>query len=244
MSTPPRVTPDQLLAACSAIVQRHLRAGDEEISSAGSDPSDLLLYLRMHGGRVPEGVRVDDLFDAVVLHLHLWWKHQERERWLILSAEKLQVHHGQIAAAFGMGSGQGFRDRRDRLNELLSETGSGRPDEQAARAARADASRPGSLGEGRWLAAAKPTIMGMARAALTFWLDVDEEAAEELLELRRDVKAEQCTVQTFTFLQGAVRALSACQAPKVLARAAQVQALVGGLERLEQDRARAVGSPA
>ena len=244
MSTPPRVSSKQAAAAADAIVERHLRAGDDTIGAAGVDPSDLLFYLRANPNRVAEGVRADDLYDAATLHVWLWWQHQDRERWLFTAAQRLQLHHGDFGATFGIRSPQGVRDRRDRLESLLSETGTGRPSEQDARSARAAAGGGEPSGDEQWLAAARDEVLRLGRDALTFWLDVDEDTAEEMVEMKRDVESGTCTAQTVAWLRDAVWALSACALPKVQARAGEIGGLLARLGGLLEGRERANGTAA
>jgi hypothetical protein len=97
-----------------------------------SDPAEILSYLRKHAKDWPQGIRVDDLNDAVVLHQWLWWEHAARELWLFDQAATLNAERRSFATLFGIASGAGFNNRRDRLRSLLAEHGTGRPDEKAA----------------------------------------------------------------------------------------------------------------
>ena len=239
MATPPRVTSLQAKEAAQRIHDRHRRIDDPYREELGGEPAEVLSYLRKRGADMPNGIRIDDIFDAAVLHIYLWWQAAERERWLLDTAERLGVAHGEYGKVFGMRSRQGFRDRADRLHALLDATGSGRPDEKSRRADRTAVGRRGD--EAMWLDTSRAEILSLARDVVAFYPIVDDETAEDLLEVRRDLQDGRYGTQTFVLLSEAVRALRACPVEEV---AAQAGPLNDRLIRLQEQRAAVVDASA
>lgn len=231
MATPPRVTSLQAEVAIQNILERHRRVDARYREELGTEPAEVLSYLRKRGADMPDGIRVDDIFDAAVLHIYLWWQAADRERWLLDTADRLGVAHGEYGRVFGMKSRQGFRDRADRLHALLDATGSGRPDEKSRRADRtADGEH---VEEAMWLDTSRAEILGLARDVVAFYPVVDDETAEDLLEVRRDLQDGRYGVQTFALLSQAVTALRDCPVDEV---AAQAGLLSERLARLQKQR--------
>ncbi|WP_412741268.1 hypothetical protein [Krasilnikovia sp. MM14-A1259] len=212
---------------------------DPHRGELGSEPAEVLSYLRKHGSGLPEGVRVDDLFDAAVLHVYLWWQAADRERWLLNAADRLGVAHRDFGAMFGMRSRQGFRDRADRLHALLADAGSGRPDEKLARADRA-AGRGEGDAEAEWLAAARDDVLQLAGDVVAFYDVVDDETADELSEVRRDLREDRYGKDTFVLLGYAVDALAECRVDGI---AEQARPLQQRLASLRQQRTAALERP-
>jgi hypothetical protein len=237
MTTPPRVTPERATEAVLAIHERHRQIGDPHREEIGYEPADVLDYLRKRGPGLPEGVRVDDLFDAALLHVHLWWRAAERERWLLDTADRLGIARGRFGAIFGMRSRQGFRDRADRLHALLDVTGAGRPDERVGRADRA-AAGTSPVGEAAWFTSVREDVLKLAREVDAFYMLVDDETAEDLLEVRRDLGDGICGPGMFAMLAQAVAALVECPVGDVARQAGPLRAR---LARLQHEREVATG---
>lgn len=209
----------------------------------GSDPSDVLSYLQKRWPDLSLGLRSDNLDDLGVLLVWDWWVHSRRERWGFHQVVKLGGDRVSFAGHFGVRSRQGFKDRLDRLDELHKETGSRRPDEQAARAdRRAAAAAP--VGDEQWLASAREDILQLGRDALEYWLDVDEETANSLVEVRRDVQGGGCTIETLGWLHDAIWDMTVSAVEKVAAAAEQLLERLEALEAGRKQAQAAVGSPA
>lgn len=237
MSTPPRVTAEQMAEAISRIHERHLRIDDPYREELTYEPGQVLLYLRKRGPGQPDGVRADDHFDALMLHVWLWWQHQNREEWLLDTAYALQLRLADVGEVFGIGA-QGVRDRRDRAHALLDEGGPGRPDEKVARADRAAGAGP-VVGEVAWLAAARVDVLSLAGDVLEWYPRVSEDTGQEMVDLRRDVRSGAYGPATWRALVDAVWALSVEEQAAGAQEAAEP--LLARLEVLDRARAAAVG---
>lgn len=190
MATPPKIDDDVVEAKVSAIVKRHTDRGDEMADQMGVDPSDVLLYLQRHVGRFSPGLRADDMSDVKCLLLWDWWEHRRRQRFWLRQLEPAGMTKKEFGAAFGI-SGQGVTDWLNRLDALLDETGVGRPDEKVTRADRRaameDVNRPATP-EQRWLDEHLHDYLEVARALVGLYMLVDEQTAEQIIEVRRDLK--------------------------------------------------------
>lgn len=230
MATPPFVGDQDAMAAIERIHRRHDRVDDKHREELTFDPADVLRYLRKYGSGMPDGVRADDLYDAVVLHVWLWWWHQLRELWLFDTAERLGLSFKDFGEGFGLRRAQSFRDRSDRLHALFDPGGPGRPDEQAVRADRG----AGDSGLQVWLAAARGEIEAVAWRVVREWYPrVSEETAREMVDLRRDLRSGAFGPATWAALQDAVQALGGDGDPEARAAAA---GLAQELARLEGRR--------
>ena len=69
MATPPHVNSLQAKEAVRRIHDRHRRVDDPYREELGEDPAEVLSYLRKRGADMPNGIRVDDIFDAAVLYI-------------------------------------------------------------------------------------------------------------------------------------------------------------------------------
>jgi hypothetical protein len=267
MTTPPKVDPMTVDAKVAAIFKRHADRDDPHLDEMGHTPRDVLTYLRRRYPDFTPGLRADDLNDVAVLLLGKWWDdHREALFWL-RQVVSLGANRREFAAVFGITSSQGFKDWLDRLEALLDPTGPGRPDEQAMRADRRsaaqEANRP-ATGEQRWVADNMSRYAELAQAAVGLYMDVDEDTAEQLSEVRRDVKDGAYTDGDPLVVLGlAVEALEECEVvvrrrhledgeqhtPEELARYAAAEAdvrsriedVVGRWATLQQQRREAAG---
>jgi hypothetical protein len=235
MATPPRLEPGAAAIAVRSIYQRHRDRGDQYLGEMGSTPADVRFYLRRNAGRLPDGLLADDLPDVAVLLLDQWWHGREEERFWTDVVIRLGADRAEFArAAAGITSRQGFRDWSDRLHELLDETGSGRPDEQAARARRAEAAAAAAGGDEGWLRANLRRYVSLAYRVARLYPRVGEEAADDVLEVVRDVRRPE------TFGAAAVVALGwaveALQEDGGEELADEVEGIVQAWNQLEQSR--------
>lgn len=120
MSIPPRPTRQDYETALHHIHERRRRAGDDHPLALSEDPREVLAYLRQRGHR---GLRRDhtgdDITDALVLRLWLWWEGEETELWLLQAAEALGRKRMTIAAVLGLHHGQSLIDRIKRTLRLV-----------------------------------------------------------------------------------------------------------------------------
>jgi hypothetical protein len=152
MTTPPRITTNELVETIQHIRRRHVAANDPTWGLITTDPRDVLDYLAdyAHNPANPEGVRSADAVDRITLTVWLWWDDRRRERDALRDALHL-LHASQVGAALGMTTRQGARDRLDRLDALLRYD---RPDEKLTRDARREAASLARHGDARaaWIA--------------------------------------------------------------------------------------------
>lgn len=190
MTTPPKVDDDVVAAAIMSVLKRHTDHDDDRLEQVGQDPHDVLVYLRKRFPHLPQGLRCDDMDDVFTLLLFDWWEQRRIQRYFLRQVVTLKLRREPLAAVFGM-SVQGFKDWLNRLDSLLDELGTGRPDEKAARArgrtAIEDANLPASS-EQAWLDAHMRDYEQVARDLVGLWMVVDEETADQIVEVRRDVQ--------------------------------------------------------
>lgn len=191
--------------------------GDAHLDQIGEGASDMLSYLRKHAPRFPDGIRCDDLPDVAVL---LVWQDQaaaDRECFWFDQVVSLKAHRASFAAPFGIASPAGFNNRRSRLHERLDATGSGRPDEKAETRRRAALAQPA----GEWVDRARERVMDVARELVErFYMLVDEETAEEIIEVRRELRAGAYGEGAVGLVDAAVQALAVCEVDGVAEQAA------------------------
>jgi hypothetical protein len=205
MTTPPRVTADQTADALAAIHDRHAAVDDRHAEELTGEPAEVLAYLRKHGPTMPDGIQVDDLDDAVTLHLWEGWQAGRRERWLFDRAVTLHVDRRKFAGRFGVTSLPGFQNRRDRLHALHDDTGPGRPDEKAVVADRVAAREPDA---GGWYAVNRDRMREIADAVLVLGPRVDDDTYDQLIEVRREVKRDVWDEMSIVWLSATSDALA------------------------------------
>jgi hypothetical protein len=108
-------------AALSRIERRHLRANDPRWSEAGTEPRDVLDYLRVRRGQLPSLVTDDDAYDELVLSAWVFWDERRRERELLHHVLRRGLSLSQVGRYLGIASRQGMRDYLDRLDALLDD---------------------------------------------------------------------------------------------------------------------------
>lgn len=189
MTTPPRVTAEQVQTAMVSIINRHTQHDDAHLEELEVSPAGVLDYLRRRAASFPTGLRLDDLDDVAVLMATQWWMERDRERWWFQQVVRLGGDRMAFAAAFGIGSRQGFRDRLDRLAALFG--AAGRRDEQFSRELRAEARRVDEdrLVETMWLVGARTRVDGLWSRVLQVEPLADDETASAVRDVQRAVAA-------------------------------------------------------
>ncbi|GGM22254.1 hypothetical protein ACFFX1_11250 [Dactylosporangium sucinum] len=221
MATPPRIDDDRAVLALQAIAERRAAIDDPHREQLGDDPTvvdvlHVLSYLRKYSGAgTPEQVRRADVTDALRLRVWLWWYGASLERWLLERAEQLGMNRRELGRLLGIRTGQGLVDRRDRLQALLGQHG--RPDEKVARAERAAgrATMPLPQRQQLWLDRHRAAVRAVAAALVEYRDLADDEAAEWLVEVARDLREQVCTPAAYTQIFYAVDAMATV--PAVLA---------------------------
>lgn len=133
MTTPPRVTDEQVAAAIARIIRRHRGTDHPGQHLLSTDPREVLLYLRRCGaGRLLGDDESHDVEDGLTLRLALWWEGELAEYRLLTAAEKIGLNRRRVGRVLGVTTGQGLLDRLHRKVGLFGPAG--RPNEKAARA--------------------------------------------------------------------------------------------------------------
>ena len=179
MAIRPKVHRSELGVAIVRIARRREKVDDRHREklpdSPGSDPREVLDYLRRYSGpEIPRWVLQADVCDALTLNNWLWWEDRRRELHFLKAGRDRGLFLSQLGAQVGVGK-QGVLDRIDRLEALLRYD---RPDEKIARAARrAERERRERLPvEEAWLAARRDDL----RAVMTGLVDhADRYSVEE-----------------------------------------------------------------
>lgn len=207
MATPPRVHEADAAAAVAAIAARRAAIDDPSREQLTDDPHETLRYLRKHGGPdVPDAVRRADIEDGLRLWVWLWWEHATTVLWLLDRAETLDMNRRAVGRHLGIRTGQGVVDRRDRLRALLTH---GRPDEKVSRAERAAAEHTATVEvrQRRWLDRHRTAIAAVAEQLVAHQDLADDEAADWIVEVDRDLRERACTPASFAVIELAVDAL-------------------------------------
>jgi hypothetical protein len=196
MSTPPKVTEQELGMCLSRIVSRRVKEEDpdrwalpdETENPTNAQVSEVLSYLQTHT-RVPLWVVEADVSDALTLLNHLWWEHRRRELAWLQAGRRRGVPLAQLGGLLGIGK-VGVLDRIDRLQALLSYD---RPNEKITRGERrqARALQQAHDPESAWVAEHTAELAaiadGFTAAADRFGLDDEHrEWVDELAILARD----------------------------------------------------------
>jgi hypothetical protein len=124
-------------AALARIRARHEFVDDPGRGEMGTDPGEVLGYLRRRwaaGGS--RATAVDDVWDELTLSAAVHSAEVERQRALLRRARHLGLSLSELGAHFGIRTRQGMRDHLDRLDALV-ETGT--PDQQHTRETRREA---------------------------------------------------------------------------------------------------------
>lgn len=207
MTTPPRVHPDDVADAIFRIHDRHRRYGDPHRHDLTEDPAQILSYLRKHATRLADGLRADDLLDAGILHVWLWWEASRRELFWFEQAAKLG-QRAEFAKLFGIGSPAGFNNRRDRLHGLHDDTGLSRPDEKAVMRDRVLLAA--GTGPVDWYTANRQPMRELARLAVALEPRVDDDTAGVLSDVGEELAADRWDDTAFGVLTMAVTYLEDC----------------------------------
>lgn len=139
MSTPPKITKDELISHLGMITKRRWKVEDPHVSELPAVDNladshtvlDFLDYLRRYPARTP-GYRHADITNALQLNVWLWWEDRRRELAWLKAGRSAGMFLAQLGDPLGIGK-RGVIDRIDRLEALLKFD---RPDETFGRDAR------------------------------------------------------------------------------------------------------------
>jgi hypothetical protein len=214
--TPPWINEDDVEQAISRIGKRNRRLDDEDWGCIDQESaSDVLQFVRRYAAHASRFVGNDprrsaaqhDLQDAQVLQLWLEWEHRRAGLGLLEAMVNLGLPLTQIGSRLGITTGKGVQDRLDRERALFSDFR--RPDASLARGVRradqevADPDSP----KRAWIKANRAALASVTAKLLAYYKLADEEAADHLLDIKRDWQADTWGHGSIEVLGWAVDAL-------------------------------------
>lgn len=213
---PERPEPGAVRAAIDEIHARRRRAGDDRRELLGTEPLEMLAFLRRSPATRPEDAAADGRA-ALLLLAELRWQLLEHEQAQLMRLDELPTHarpsNAQIGALLGRGGmhRQSVRDRRDRNTALLRQGWGTEHDTRAARAAAAAAKQQAATEEQRLAAAAEQlhTLRERLLAATGEITVAETDVADWLSEVARDHREQDCSRQALVVLALAAAALRA-----------------------------------
>jgi hypothetical protein len=210
----PAVTRAQVDTALAVIAERHLVRGAAYVEELSDDPALMLAHLRKRSTDFPADLRRLDYPSVVILSR--WVADHEAKRmelWTLEQGKRLGMTNRQVGLPYGLISRQGVPDRIRTLRRLLHGLA-------------ADAESPAAPATGRpataadreleWLDANRPLIHRLAGELLVHEALADEDAAEWLVEVRRDLVDAACTPASFNVITFAVADMSLAPAVRDL----------------------------
>lgn len=97
------------------------RYDDPRRSEAGSEPREVLAYLRNRHQQLPRALTMGTARDQLILSAWVYWDERRRERELLKRVLRGGSSLGEAGAFLGIRTRQGMRDYLDRLDALLAE---------------------------------------------------------------------------------------------------------------------------
>ncbi|GAA4554791.1 hypothetical protein GCM10023175_53560 [Pseudonocardia xishanensis] len=205
MAIPPSVSAEQADAAIERIVERRRRIDDPNAWRLSDAPMEVLDYLRKYSQGVPAWVREADVLDGLELRLFLWWSGETIELWLLEQAERLGVPPRLVGQRLGIRSRQGVHDRRRASQEKVARL-RGQPAVVSTGASGPDQRQRGV--ELEWIARHQAQIRSAAAVGVAHIHLADEEAADWLAEVGRDLREGASTPGALQLVRFALAALS------------------------------------
>lgn len=206
MATPPPVTAEQAAAAISRIAARRSAIDDPNAWRLSEDPVEVLRYLRMYSTNIPRDVAEADVLDGLVLRMRLWWIGAEAEHWLLERARRVGISPRRLMPLLGVRTRQGLHDRlrlaRSKLERLTGLPVTAPPSQR---------DRDEDTLELRWLADHREEIRAISAAALEYRHLADDEAADWLLDVGRDLRDGVVTPGSLQTLRFALAELETSQ---------------------------------
>jgi len=203
VSIPPPVTAADAAAAIEAITARRARIDDPNAWRLTDDLLETLTYLRTYSAVIPAWVAEADVLDGLTLRVRLWWLGEEAELWLLERARRLGVPPRAVGTKIGVSSRQGVHDRLRLAREKVAQlTGQPHP---ALEHGHDERTRDV---EATWLTQHRGEILAVASAALQFQELADDDAAEWLVDVARDLRDKMVTPGSLQTLRFALADLS------------------------------------
>jgi hypothetical protein len=191
MRKPPKVSSARLQRALDGIHNRHADDDNTSTHLLSSDPREVLAYLQRRGVRELRGdANGHDVVDALTLRIWLWWEGERAEVWFMAAGVQLGLTGKTIGEPLGVTTRAGVMSRLDYKRELIADDTAGVEQAQTGRVA--------------WLAEHRDEIVAVARTLVEHWDLVSEETAEQLVEVRHDLREGRCTPESFAYIDWAV----------------------------------------
>lgn len=203
VATPPPVSEDEAAAAIDRIAARRRDIDDPNAWQLSDDPLETLSYLRRFSAGIPHAVAEADIMDGLTLRLRLWWIAEEAEWWLLERARRLDIPASRIGPTLGITSRQGVRDRL-RLAREKMEALTGLPPTGLVPHPPLSPDSPETV----WLAVHRSALLDIAATAVAHRQLANEEAADWLLDVARDVRESAMTPGALQVLRFALAELS------------------------------------
>ncbi len=108
MAIYPPVTRRECEDALARITVRH--GDDSRWSEAGTEPRDVLAYLRRRHLQLPRKVAQRDVWDELVLSAWVYWDERRPELELLRRAGRYGLSLTELGRYLGIGTRQGMRD--------------------------------------------------------------------------------------------------------------------------------------
>lgn len=208
----PVITRDQVDAAIAAIAARHLTRDAAYVDELSDEPAEMIAHLRKRSANLPLDLQKLDYPDVVILSRWVTEREAKRtELWTLEQGKRLGLTNQQVGKPYGLAtSRQGVTDRIRTLRRIVH---------GVAADAAAQPSRPATAAEREleWLDANRPRIHRTASQLLAHEALADEDAAEWLVEVRRDLDDRACTPASFNVVTFAVADMSLSPAVRDLA---------------------------
>lgn len=204
----PTVTRAEVDAALAAIAERHLAAEAAYAEEISDDPTEMLVHLRKRSVNFSIDLRRRDYSDAVILAR--WISEHEADRitlWALEQGKHLGLTNREVGEPYGLISRQGVPSKIATLRRRLHGAGA----DAEGRPAPAAPSRELTAAERdlEWLAANRKRILGFAHELLAYTDLADDDAADWLADVARDVADGACTPASFVVIGCAVDDLAA-----------------------------------
>ncbi len=232
----PPVTRAALDAAIAAIVERHLAVEAPYAEELSEDPHEMHAHLRKRSIDFSLDLRRKDYPDAVVISR--WIAEVEARRaelWALEQGLLLGLTNRQVGEPYGLLSRQGVPDRVKALRRHLHGASADALPGPAAPAGRGSRALSAAERELEWLTANRRRILALAGRLLAHADLADEEAADWLAEVARDVDDGACTPASFRVIGFAVDDLAASPAFLALEPGHALMTLVREWRSLAQD---------
>lgn len=219
MTTPPRVSPDQIEAALARISRRRIELDDPHWSDVDQESPDKVLdHILDHPIRGHQEYAKADVNDGQVLRRWLWWKDCQRDLKLLKRGMDVGMSRAELGKQRGIGS-QGVQDRIDAYEALLER---GRPDAKTMRLKRSVAREAPTVGQPRtrWLIRNHDWLTEVATNLVQHANQIaDDDAYAVLLEVKRDLRDDEWSPSSLTMMSLTVEYLRA--QPEVIGLAGQ-----------------------